>query len=156
MRPVVIDALNVAWWCGAPPALRIPLALLAHLLERGVGAQLVFDANAPHQLAADADVYRRLIAHPSLAIEVASGTPADTTLLKLARTRDACIVTRDRFRDHRRRYRRIVDDPARLVAGGVTGDAIVAPPLLERVPLPSTAAEAWLRVEAAAVAPKWA
>ena len=44
--PVWVDALNLGYWCGAPPSLRIPLTALQGLLAQGRPATLVFDASA--------------------------------------------------------------------------------------------------------------
>lgn len=139
---ILVDALNVAWWCGVPPTLRYPIVLLAGLLQRGDRAWLYFDASAPHQLAHERAEYDALIARTDHVVQVASGTPADRLLLRHARDRGARIVSRDRFRDHRMRYRRIVDDPARLFAGGVEGGTLCVPGLGLEVPVPATTREA--------------
>lgn len=121
---VLIDALNVAWWCGAPPSLRLPVALLTELRRRGHRAWLYFDASAPHQLAHERVDYDTLVALTDHVVQVPSGTPADRVLLRHARDRAGLIVSRDRFRDHRARFRRLIDDPARLLSGRVEADTL--------------------------------
>lgn len=135
-REVLVDALNVAWWCGAPPSLRLPVALLTELLRRGDSAWLYFDASAPHQLAHERADYDALVEMRDHVLEVPSGTPADRVLLRHARDRSARIVSRDRFRDHRVRFRRIIDDPARVLPGHVEADTLCVPGLGLRAPLP--------------------
>lgn len=145
---VLIDALNLAHWCGRPASLRVPLALLPALLARGDQPMLCFDASARYQLQHEAEVYAELLAQPSLAFEVRSGIPADRVLLQQARKTGAAIISRDRFRDHRRRYRKLIDDPLRLQAGYVSNDRVVVPGLLLDAALPATATQAWVLVQA--------
>jgi hypothetical protein len=128
-REVLIDALNVAWWCGDPPTLRLPVALLVELLNRGTPAYLYFDASAPYQLAHERADYDALFEFPELAVRAPIGRTADGLLLRHARDRGALIVSRDRFRDHRARYRRIIDDPARVVGGFVEPEVLRVPDL---------------------------
>ncbi len=127
---LLIDALNVAYWRGAPPSLRLPLALAVALLKARRRVRLVFDASTPFRLPeAEQAPYQRLIAEPTLAVPVPSGVPADRQLLRLARAGGAVIVSRDRFRDHRARYRRLIDDPARLL-DGYASEALLTLPRL--------------------------
>ena len=133
---VLIDALNVAWWCGAPPSLRLPVTLLAALLRRGDRAWLYFDASAPHRFAHERGEYDALISMTDHVLVAPSGTPADRLLLRHARDRSARIVSRDRFRDHRRRFRRLIDDPARVLGGAVESDRGCVQGLGIEAPLP--------------------
>lgn len=146
-RPVIIDALNVAYWCGSPPSLRLPLALLVPLIARGQPVQLYFDASAPYRLAGEAGLYAQLRRYPGHCIEVPSGRPADRVLLRQARITEGCILSRDRYRDHRRRFRRLIDDPTRLLAGGVAEGRLRVPALALDVALPASAGEAWQLLE---------
>ncbi|GAC1629209.1 MAG: hypothetical protein NVS9B10_20080 [Nevskia sp.] len=149
LRPVYIDALNTAYWCSNPPSLRLPLTLLAALLAEGREATLYFDASARYRLRPDETArYAQLLRHARRAIEVPSGRPADRVLLQQARAADAAILSRDRFRDHRRRFRRLIDDPARLFAGTVHDDRVHIPALALAIPLPATVDAAWARLEA--------
>lgn len=141
-REVLIDALNVAWWCGDPPTLRLPVALLVELLSRGRSACLYFDASAPHQLAHERADYDALFAFPELVVQAPIGRTADGILLRHARDRDAHIVSRDRFRDHRVRYRRIIDDPQRVIGGHVEPDVLRVPELGLAALLPATSGDA--------------
>lgn len=142
-RPFFIDALNVAYWCGRPPSLRLPLALMTALLAEGYQAVLFFDASARYQLGEESDLYAQLMQVPDHFVEVPSGRSADTELLKRARATGACIVSRDHFRDHRRRYRKLIDDPARLLMGFVSNEHLLVPALALDVLLPATALAAW-------------
>ena len=145
---ILIDALNVAYWCGDPPSLRLPLALVAALLERRVPVRLYFDASARYRLVADAGLYAQLLQQTPIFIEVPSGRRADGEMLRYARTHGACMVSRDRFRDYRSRYRRLIDDPARRIEGAVEEEALRLPALGLRVPVPASAQEAWDEVRA--------
>jgi hypothetical protein len=145
---ILVDALNVAYWQGTPPSLRLPLALMGTLLASGFQARACFDASAPHRLPDAGDLYARLLLYPQHFIQVRSGIPADRWLLKYANTEQACVLSRDRFHDHRRRYRRLIDDPARLFGGAVVGERIVVPALNLAAPLPASVEEAWTLLEA--------
>lgn len=147
-RRVVVDGLNLAYWCGAPPTLRLPLALIAALLRRGDDARIWFDASAPHRLAAEAETWAALAAHPEHFAQVPSGRSADAPMLREARDAGATLVSRDRFHEHRRRFRRLIDDPARLVDGHVAGDRLRVPALAIDTALPATAALAWAQLRA--------
>lgn len=146
-RRVFIDALNVAYWCGAPPSLRFPLALLNGLLDRGQQAVLYFDASARYRLANEAPLYERLKQHPDLFVEVPSGRPADRAMLRQATTEGACVVSRDLYRDHRRRFRKLIDDPARLLPGSIREDRLFVPQLALALPMPKTLDQAWQQLE---------
>ena len=147
-RRFLIDALNVAYWRGAPPSLRLPLALMQSLLAAGHEALMIFDASAPHQLRDEAALYEQLMQQPALAMQVPSGRSADGELLRRARASGACIISRDGYRDHRRRYRKLIDDPSRRFAGHVAGDQLVLPSLPLAVPLPASTEAAWLALQA--------
>jgi hypothetical protein len=144
---VLIDALNVAHWCGEPPSLRLPLALLVPLLARGFQAILYFDANAKYLVPEEGDVYARLSACTGICVEVASGRRADGIMLRDARDTGALIVTRDRFRDYRQRYRKLIDDPSRVFGGTVRDDRVRVPSLSLDAPLPPSAEAAWAALE---------
>lgn len=144
---LLIDGLNVAYWCGDPPTLRLPLALMSGLLERGFPARLYFDASAAYRLQDDAAIYAQLVQHELQAVQVPSGRRADGEMLKHARAQGGCIVSRDRFRDYRSRYRRLIDDPSRVLEGYVEADRIRVPALAVSTPLPASAWQAWETVE---------
>jgi hypothetical protein len=148
---VYVDALNVAWWAGAPPSLRLPLTLLAALLERGYTTTLFFDASAHHHFAAEAAACEALL-HLPRCVQTPSGRCADGELLRQARRTGALVVSRDHFRDHRRRYRKLIDDPTRRCEGFLADDALHLPGLDLIAPLPPTA-EAALRALWSAPAP---
>jgi hypothetical protein len=147
---LIVDGLNLAYWCGAPAALRLPLALARALLARGDRVQLYFDASAPHRLDEDdRRVYAELVREALLVVQVPSGRRADGAMLRQARATGARIVSRDRFRDYRRSYRKLIDDPARLIGGGVEQDVLKLPALGIAAPLPDSAALAWAELRAA-------
>lgn len=146
-RLVFIDALNVAYWCGMPPSLRLPLVLMQRLLADGDDAALYFDASARHALRHEADLYQQLLQYPQHCIEVPSGRTADGVMLRYARIRDACIVSRDRYRDYRSRFRKLIDDPTRLLPGYVADDQVQVPGLALTAPLAMTAELAWQQLQ---------
>jgi hypothetical protein len=146
-RRIFIDALNVAYWCGNPPSLRMPIALMSHLLTGGHQAVLYFDASAKYQLKDEADVYERLMQHPQYFVEVTSGRTADGVMLRHATSKGASVISRDKYRDHRKRYRKLIDDPARLMSGGVVDDRLLVPSLALDVLLPASVHEAWEQLE---------
>ncbi len=142
-RRLLIDGLNLAYWCGQPPSLRLPMSLMAHLLAAGHAVQLYFDASAPHRLLPDATLYRQLLRYASAVVEVPSGRSADGVLLRLARASGASIISRDHYGDHRRRYRRLIDDPTRLIPGWVRDDLLQLPSLGLALPLAASSEAAW-------------
>jgi hypothetical protein len=121
--------------------------LLAALRAEGYETVLVFDANAKYQLTNDGEVYAQLAARADLCLEVPSGRRADDVMLRDARDTGAAIVTRDRFRDYRQRYRKLIDDPARVFGGTVREDRMRVPALKLDIALPATAEEAWARID---------
>jgi hypothetical protein len=143
VQTLFIDALNLAYWCGRTPSLRVPLALARQVLQQGHRAALYFDASARHRLADESEWYAELLRYPEFCIGVAKGIPADRELLKQANRHGACIVSRDRFRDHRKRYRRLIDDPARLCTGIVSNERLLIPTLGIDIALPASVAAAW-------------
>lgn len=140
-RRVLIDALNVAYWCGNPPSLRLPITLMAQLLSDGHTALLYFDASAPHALKHELELYMQLM-QSQHCIQMPSGRSADGEMLRAARASGACIVSRDHFSDHRRRYRKLIDDPSRLLPGWVAENHLLVPALGLKTPLPASASEA--------------
>ncbi len=143
VQAIFIDALNLAYWCSSTPSLRVPFALATNLLSQGYQAILYFDASARHKLADEAELYAELMQHPVFCVEVPKGIPADREMLKQANRQAACIVSRDKFRDHRKRYRRLIDDPARLFSGSVSNDRLLIPGLSIDIVLPASAVVAW-------------
>jgi len=144
-----IDALNIAYWCGSPPGLRLPIALLCGAIAAGHQAELIFDASTRYQLPDDAALYAALLRDaPQIVIEVASGRTADALLLRHARATGGSLISNDRYRDHRRRFRKLIDDPARLLPGFVRDDRIYVPALALEVPLPASSMLAWAELKA--------
>lgn len=132
---IFIDALNLAYWCGPPAGLRIPATALIALLSRGRRATLYFDASAPYRIPTEIELYRRFLQRADRCVEVPAGRPADRMILRLATTARGCVLSRDRYRDHRRRYRRLIDDADRLVSGYIQNDRLQVPGLGLDVPL---------------------
>jgi len=132
---VLIDGLNVAHWVGRHADLRLPLRLLAELQGLQVPAELYFDASAPHRFGEARALYESArLASPRI-IEVPSGRRADGTILQRARSTGASIVTRDRFRDYRSKFRKLIDEPGRLIGGHVSNDVLFIPALAIEVAL---------------------
>lgn len=146
-QPILIDALNVAYWCGDPPSLRLPMSLMVHLLAAGHPVLSYFDASARYRLNGEAAVYQQLAQHSAWFIEAPAGRAADALMLRHARSSGASIVSRDRYRDHRRRYRKLIDDPSRLIAGTVENDRLLLPALALAAPLAASAEQAWELLE---------
>jgi hypothetical protein len=141
-RLLLIDAMNVAYWCGQPPSLRFPLSLLNHRLAAGLPALLYFDASARYRLKTEAAIYDALAPYTELFVEVPSGRTADGVMLRHARARGGCIVSRDRYRDYRSRYRKLIDDPTRLLTGAVSNERLYVPALAIGVAVAASADEA--------------
>ncbi|WP_428311798.1 NYN domain-containing protein [Hydrocarboniphaga sp.] len=146
-RRVFIDALNLAYWCGMPPSLRFPLALMRQLLANGDQAFLYFDASARHALKHEGEIYQQLLQYPRPCIEVPAGRTADGVMLRYARIGGASIVSRDRYRDYRSRFRKLIDDPTRLLPGFVADDLLQVPALELAAPVPATAELAWQQLQ---------
>lgn len=144
---VFVDALNVAYWCGDPPSLRIPLSLMSGLLAGGYSVILFFDASARSRLAHEEVVYAQLLQHPVFFIEAPVQKTADEVMLRHATATGACIVTKDLYRDHRKRYRKLIKAPGRLLAGLVQDDRVRIPAWALELPLASSANEAWRQLE---------
>ena len=144
---IYVDALNVAYWRGNPPSLRMPVTLLAQLIADGYQVLIYFDASARYRLGDEAGLYERLMQHSRFCIEVPSGKSADAVMLRQANTNGARVLSKDKYRDHRRRYRRLIDDPARLMSGGVREGRLRVPALSLDVALPSSAEEALTQLE---------
>ncbi len=142
-RRFCIDALNLAYWDSRVPSLRVPMTLMAQLLAQGHEARLYFDASARHRFPSELSIYEQLMQHPQHCIEVAAGRTADGLLLRDARATGASLITRDHFADHRRRYRKLIDDPTRRLSGWVEQGQLCVPGLMLEVLLPLTALEAW-------------
>ena len=131
--------MNLAYWAGLPPSLRVPLGLMAALLARGDRPFAVFDANARYQLPPDEQpCYAALLQGP-WASEVPSGDSADGHLLKLAVDSGACVISRDRFREFRRKYRTVTRNPERKLDGTVHDDQIFVPGAELAAELPASA-----------------
>ena len=142
--PFLLDALNLAYWRGSPPSLRIPLSMAAGLLEKHGRVRLIFDASTRHRLSvAEQPLYERVLEDSSLAMQVPSGEQADRHLLQIARQESASIISRDRFRDHRRGFVSIIHNPQRLMDGWAAGDTVHVPVLELTTALYPTAQDAW-------------
>lgn len=138
-----LDGLNLAYWRGNPPSLRLPLTLMPALMARGHAPRLFFDASAPHRLGEEAVLYAELLRHPRWFVEARAGIPADRLLLRQARDHGASILSRDHYQDHRRRHRRLIDAPGRVLGGWADAQSIRVPALDLELPLPDSAQAAW-------------
>lgn len=140
---VAIDALNLAYWAGRLPTLRVALAVAAALVERGDRPVMFLDATIRHRYPHEAAAAAALGAGGEGIVVAPGGVPADRLLLRHARDHDGVILSRDHFRDHRRRFRRLIDDPVRRVEGCVASDRVRVPALAIDAPLPISADAAW-------------
>jgi Zc3h12a-like Ribonuclease NYN domain len=133
-----LDGLNIAYWSGPPPSLRLPVTLATGLRAAGYAVTVVFDASAIHHWPQQAALYSALLTSSAVR-QVPSRQPADCLLLREARHSGGVVVSRDGFKDHRRRYRRLIDDPARRWSGFVRDDHLHLPALELCLPLPGSA-----------------
>lgn len=128
--PLLIDGLNVAYWGGPPPTLRLPFSLFHALRQRGDSVLLVFDASTVHRCpAAEVAAYLQALVTLPDVVQVPSGQSADRWLLRRATQTGGRIISRDHFADHRRRHRRLIDDPTRRLEGFVQGENLHLPAL---------------------------
>lgn len=126
--PLLIDGLNVAYWGGPPPTLRLPFALFHALRQQGASVFLVFDASTAYRCPAEeVAAYHQALANCPDVVRVPSGQSADRWLLRRATQTGGRIISRDHFGDHRRRHRRLIDDPARRLEGFVQGETLHLP-----------------------------
>ncbi|AXQ27791.1 hypothetical protein D0B54_03490 [Solimonas sp. K1W22B-7] len=146
-RRIFVDALNLAYWRSNPPSLRLPLTLLAQLLAERHDVVLYFDASARYRLGGERELYERLLQHPRYCVEVPSGKSADGVMLRDAMACGGRVVSRDKYSDHRKRYRRLIDDPQRLLSGEVREGRVLVSKLNLDVPLPASSEAAWERLE---------
>lgn len=115
---------------------------MAQLLRDGHVARMYFDASAPYALRQEAGSYAQLLQQPAHCIQMPSGRSADGEMLRLARASGGCILSRDHFRDHRRRYRKLIDEPGRVMPGWVAEHHLLLPALNLRLALPASAGAA--------------
>lgn len=135
---ILIDGLNVAHWVGRHADLRLPLRLLAELERLHIPAELYFDASAPYRFGDARALYEAERQTSPHIIEVPSGRRADGVMLQRARSTGSRIVTRDRFRDYRSKFRKLIDAPDRLIGGHVLDDVLVVPSLALEITLHPT------------------
>ena len=126
---VLVDALNVAYWRGAPPTLQLPISLWMALRQSGQPCLLCFDASTRYRIANEFTLYQQLLALDQEVVEVPSGQSADRWLLRRATQTGGRIISRDRFGDHRSRHRRLIDDPTRCFGGFVADQQMHIPAL---------------------------
>ncbi len=108
---------------------------------------LYFDANTRYRLGEESELYERLLAHPRLCVEVPSGKRADGLMLRAATACGGIVVSRDKYRDYRKKHRRLIDDPARLLGGGVRQGQLRVSGLEIDTALPASTQEAWEGLE---------
>lgn len=141
----VLDGLNLAYWAGLPPTLRVPLGVMAALLERGDRPHAVFDASTQYQLPPDEQLCYAALLESPFATQVPSGESADGYLLAMAVNAGACVISRDRFREFRRKYRAVTRNPNRRLDGTVRDDQIFVPGADLVADLPVSAEQRWSR-----------
>ena len=124
---VIVDGSNVMYWKGDTPQIDTVREVLDRLATLGFTPGIVFDANAGHLLAG------RYLHHAAFAewlglaedrvMVVNKGTPADATILAVARDLGARIVSNDRYRDWLDQHPEL-DRPGALIRGGFEDDAL--------------------------------
>lgn len=146
-RWVIVDGSNVMYWKGDTPQIDTVREVLDRLAALGFTPGIVFDANAGHLLAGKylhhAAIAELLGLAEDRVLVVNKGTPADATILAVARDLGARIVSNDRFRDWLDQHPE-VDLPGALIRGGFEDgalwlaleDAAQRPPTAEAGPAP--------------------
>ena len=146
-RWVIVDGSNVMYWKGDTPQIDTVREVLDRLAALGFTPGIVFDANAGHLLAGKylhhAAIAELLGLAEDRVMVVNKGTPADATILAVARDLGARIVSNDRFRDWLDQHPEM-DLPGALIRGGFEDgalwlaleDAAQRPPTAEAGPAP--------------------
>ncbi|MCE2738543.1 MAG: hypothetical protein LW703_09280 [Rhodobacter sp.] len=126
-RWVIVDGSNVMYWKGDTPQIEPVRRVLEHLSALGFSPGIVFDANAGYLLAG------RYLDHAAFAealglaedrvMVVNKGTPADATILAVARDLGARVVSNDRFRDWLDQHPE-AGRPGALIRGGFVDGAL--------------------------------
>jgi hypothetical protein len=102
-NPILVDGSNVMHWKDERPEILPVQSVVRELKHRGFTPGVVFDANAGYKLAGrymnELEFAMLLDLPESQIFVVPKGTQADPYLLDAARSFEARIVTRDRFRD---------------------------------------------------------
>lgn len=124
---VIVDGSNVMYWKGDTPQIEPVRRVLEHLAALGFSPGIVFDANAGYLLAG------RYLDHAAFAealglaedrvMVVNKGTPADATILAVARDLGARVVSNDRFRDRLDQHPE-AGRPGALIRGGFVDGAL--------------------------------
>lgn len=124
---VIVDGSNVMYWKGDTPQIEPVRRVLEHLAALGFSPGIVFDANAGYLLAG------RYLDHAAFAealglaedrvMVVNKGTPADATILAVARDLGARVVSNDRFRDRLDQHPE-AGRPGTLIRGGFVDGAL--------------------------------
>lgn len=118
---IVIDGSNVMHWQNETPSIEPLQDVLRELTARGFSAGVVFDANAGYLIAGryqhDHAFGRSLGLPDDRIMVVPKGTPADPTILTIARDLGARVVTNDRFRDWAGDFPEVAR-PGFLIRGG--------------------------------------
>jgi hypothetical protein len=121
-RPIVIDGSNVLYWKDNSPQITTLQMVVNRLKEQGFAPGVVFDANAGYLLTGryqhDGGLARMLNLPEDQVLVVAKGTPADPTILHIARSLRAPVLSNDRYRDWLETYPE-ARDPGRLIRGRI-------------------------------------
>lgn len=117
---IVIDGSNVMHENDGVPQIRTVREVVRYLAARGYTAGVVFDANAGYLLDGryrhDRAFGRQLGLPEDRIMVVPKGTPADPTVLTVARDFGAQVVSNDRFRDWAAAFPE-VKHPGHLIRG---------------------------------------
>jgi hypothetical protein len=122
LRPIVIDGSNVLFWKDNSPMISTLRMVINRLKASGYAPGVVFDANAGYLLTGryqhDGNLARMLDLPEDQVLVVARGTPADPTILQIARSLQAPVLSNDRYRDWQDTYPE-VSTPGHVLRGRI-------------------------------------
>ncbi|MGO4916873.1 NYN domain-containing protein [Pseudogemmobacter sp. W21_MBD1_M6] len=110
-RRIVVDGSNVMHWRAEAPSLDVLHRVLAELVKAEFVPVVFFDANVGYKLSGrhmDAAELATLLGISPAQVQISpSGTPADPMLLDYASRNGLRVVSNDRFRDWRVKFRKV-------------------------------------------------
>lgn len=126
-RPIVIDGSNVLYWKDNSPQMDSLRRVIDRLETLGFAPGVVFDANAGYLLTGRYQDDGRLASMLGLpedqVLVVPRGTPADPTILNIARSLQAPVLSNDRYRDWLDDYPEAAT-PGHVIRGGFRAEGL--------------------------------
>lgn len=126
-RPIVIDGSNVLYWKDNSPQIDSLRRVIDRLETLGFAPGVVFDANAGYLLTGRYQDDGRLASMLGLpedqVLVVPKGTPADPTILNIARSLQAPVLSNDRYRDWLDDYPEAAT-PGHVIRGGFRAEGL--------------------------------